>query len=75
MNRTLKVLNHGLDTAVTTHIAAGLAQNASLTELNIADIIVNAPKNNITSERWKHVFKALHSSTSLKKLNISEQNT
>ena len=77
VNRTLKVLNLsscGLDTAVTTHIAAGLAQNASLTELNIADIIVSAPRNNITSEGWVHVFKALHSSTFLKKLNIGGNN-
>ena len=77
MNKTLKVLNLGgcgLDTAVVTHIAAGLAQNASLTELNIADIIVRAPRNNITSEGWVHVFKALHSSTSLKKLDISHNN-
>ena len=77
VNKTLKVLNLsgcGLDTAVTTHIAAGLAQNASLTELNIADIVVNAPRNNITSEGWVHMFKALHSSTSLKKLNIGGNN-
>ena len=50
VNRTLKVLHLsgcGLDTAGVTHIAAGLAQNASLTELNIADI-VTASRNNIT---------------------------
>ena len=50
VNRTLKVLHLsgcGLDTAGVTHIAAGLAQNASFTELNIADI-VTASRNNIT---------------------------
>ena len=72
MDRTLKVLNLKncrLDTTVVTHTAAGLAHNASLVELNIGADIMN--RSNITSEGWVHLFKALSSNTSLKKLDIS----
>ena len=74
INRTLKVLNLSssvLDTVAVTHMAAGLAQNASLTELKIGDIAISVARNNIRSEGWVHVFKALHSNTSPEKLNIS----
>ena len=67
VNRTLKVLNLyncGIDTAVTTHIVAGLAQNTSLTELFMG---WNYP---ITSEGWVCVFNIFYT-TSLKKLDIS----
>ena len=67
VNRTLKVLNLSgceLVTEVVTHTAAGLAHNASLTELNIR-------RNNTIGKEWVHVFKALCNNTSLKKLNIS----
>ena len=76
INRTLKVLNLSssvLDTVAVTHMAAGLAQNASLTELKIGDIAISVARNNIRSEGWVHVFKALHSNTSLEKLNISHK--
>ena len=69
VNRTLIVLNLnecGLDSTVITHTAAGLAQNASLVQLNIRAGIFS-----ITSEGWVHLFKALCSNTSLKKLDIS----
>ena len=72
VNRTLKVLklSHcGIDTAVATHVAAGLTHNASLVELIIGVGIYS--RNNITSEGWVHLFKALCSNTSLKKLNVS----
>ena len=71
VNRTLKTLNLNdcrLDTAVITHIAAGLAHNASLGELNIEGDIFSI--NDITSEGWVHLFKAL-CNNSLKKLDIS----
>ena len=78
VNRTLKVLNLSgceLDTTVITHIAAGLAHNASLAELNISDNIGAYywpwSRNNITSEGCVHLFKALCNNTSLKKLDIS----
>ena len=74
MNRTLRELDLSscsLDTAVVTHIAAGLLQNASLTGLNIGDITISAPRNNICNDGWVYMFKALHSNTSLKKLNFS----
>ena len=74
INRTLKASNLSssvLDTVAVTHMAAGLAQNASLTELKIGDIAISVARNNIRSEGWVHVFKALHSNTSLEKLNIS----
>ena len=72
VNRTLKVLNLsycGLDAVMAIHIAACLAHNASLTELNIG-------KNysSITSEGWVHLFKALCNNISLKKLDISYNN-
>ena len=76
MNRTLKVLNLigcRLNTTVITHITAGLAHNASLAELNIGDIYFLS-RNNITSEGWVRLFKALCNNTSLKKLNISFNN-
>ena len=72
VNTTLKVLNLSgcrLDTTVITHIADGLANNASLAELNIGAEIWS--RNNITSEGWVHLFKALCNNTSLKKLNIT----
>ena len=72
VNRTLKVLNLSdcrLDTTAVTHIAAGLAHNASLAELNIGAGVWS--RNNITSEGWVHLFKALCNNTSLKKLSIS----
>ena len=64
VNRTLKVLNLSgcrLDTTVVTHIAAGLAHNTSLAELNII----------LFRNSEVHLFKALCNNTSLKKLNIS----
>ena len=72
VNTTLKVLNLSgcrLDTTVNTHIADGLANNASLAELNIGADIWS--RNNITSEGWVHLFKALCNNTPLKKLNIT----
>ena len=72
VNRTLKVLNLcdcRLGTTVVTHTAAGLAHNASLVELNIGADSMN--RNNITSDGWVQLFKALSSNTSLKKLDIS----
>ena len=72
LNRTLKVLNLKncrLNTIVITHTAAGLVHNAFLAELNIGGGILSG--NNITSEGWVHVFKALYNNTSLKKLDIS----
>ena len=72
VNRTLKVLNLSyceLDTTVVTHIAAGLAHNAFLAELNIGG--ANFSSNSITSEGWVQLFKALCNNTSLKKLDIS----
>ena len=63
VNRTLKVLNLSgcrFDTTVIIHIAAGLAHNAILAELNIADY---SERNNITSEGWVYVFKALCNNT------------
>ena len=69
VNRTLKVLNLsgcGFDTTVIINIAAGLAYNASLAELNIGRNTFS--KNN---EGWIHLFKALCNNTSLKKLDIS----
>ena len=72
VNRTLKVLklSHcGIDTAVATRVAAGLTHNASLVEL-ISGVDIHS-RNNITSEGWVHLFKALCSNTSLKKLNVS----
>ena len=71
VNRTLKVLNLsrcGLDTAVVTHIAAGLRHNVSLNELNIGW------NHSITSKGWVAVFKALCNNTALKKLDISNNN-
>ena len=71
VNRTLKVLNLSgcrLGTSVATHIAAGLAQNASLAELHFGRY------SGIASEGWVHVFKALCKNTSLKKLHISSSN-
>ena len=64
VNKTLRVLNLNeceLDTTVITHVAAGLAHNASLAELNIRENIYS-----IT-----HLFKALCNNTSPKKLDIS----
>ena len=52
-----------------THIAAGLAHNASLAELNIERKIFSI--NSITSAGWVHLFKPLCNNTSLKKLDIS----
>ena len=72
VNRTLKVLNLcncEIDTTVISHIAAGLAHNASLAELNIRGGYFR--RINITSEGWVHLFKALCNNTSLKKLDIS----
>ena len=68
VNRTLRVLNlQGcvLFTTVITHIATGLAHNASLVELNIGG---SYWRSNITSEGWVHLFC---NNTSLKKLDIS----
>ena len=75
LNRTLKVLKLNrckIDTTVINHIAAGLAHNAFLAELNIGGYIRS--RNKITSEGWVHLFKALSNNTSLKKLNISYNN-
>ena len=58
-----------LDTTVIIHIAAGLAHNAFLAELNIGAGILRI--YNITSEGWVHVFKVLCNNTPLKKLDIS----
>jgi len=60
----LKLSDSGLDTAVATHIAAGLAHNASLAELDIGS------NHSITSEGWVHLLKALCSNTHLIKLDI-----
>ena len=74
MNRTLKVLNlHncGLKTA---HIAAGLTHNVSVAELDISNVDKDEKEGQdefITNEGCIHLFKALHSNTSLKKLDIS----
>ena len=76
-NRHLKILNLNdckLETTVITHTAAGLAHNASLVQLNIGWNSFNIGifnQNNITSEGWVHLFKALCNNTSLKKLDIS----
>ena len=70
-NITLTVLNLSgcrLGTSVATHIAAGLAQNASLAELHFGRY------SGIASEGWVRVFKALRKNTSLKKLHISSSN-
>ena len=75
VNRTLKVLNLsgcGLNTTVITLTTAGLAHNACLTELDIGVDIFS--RNNITSEGWVLLFKALCNNTSLKKLDISGNN-
>ena len=72
VNRTLKILNLnccGIDTAVASHIATGLAHNASLAELNIGKNYL------ITGERWLHVFKALNNNKSVRKLDISGYNS
>ena len=56
VNRTLKTLNLidcRLDTTVITDIAAGLAHNASLGELNIEGDIFSI--NDITSEGWGYI--------------------
>ena len=67
VNKSLQLLDLSdckLDTAVATHIAAGL-EHSSLAELNIAR------NSSITSEGGIHIFKHLHNNLSLKKLNIS----
>ena len=72
MKRTLKVLNLsycGIDTTLITHIAAGLAHNAFLVELNIGMYFWS--KSSIISEGWVHLFKALCNNTSLERLDIS----
>ena len=71
VNRSLKVLNLSecrLDTAVANYIAAALAHNDSLIELNIERNCY------ITSEMWVHVFKALCNNTALKKLEMNVNN-
>ena len=71
VNRTLKVLNLcdcRLGTTVATHIAAGLAQNASLAELHFGRY------SGIASEGWVRLFKVLCNNTSMKKLHISSSN-
>ena len=77
VNRTLKVLNlHdcGLDSAVATHIAAGLSRNSSLAELDIGlnhSLKLNGSTTSIPKEGCMYVLKALYNNTSLKKLDIS----
>ena len=71
VNRTLKVLNLcdcRLGTTVVTHIAAGLAHNASLAELHFGRY------SGIASEGWVQLFKILCNNTSMKKLHISSSN-
>ena len=63
--RTLKLRDCNLNTAVATHIAAGLAQS-SLAELDIAG------NHLITSDGWMQIFKHLHNNSFLKKLDISK---
>ena len=85
VNRTLKVLNLnlcGCDSAVVTHIAAGLAHNASLAELNIGNSILNTIQNcsvnkvvlhlnNIGSTGAVSIFRSLEHNTSLEELDLS----
>ena len=84
VNKTLKVLRLSecaLDTTLVTHIGAGLAHNTSLAELNVGEdniflriSITGAiiwKSNNVTSEGWIQLFKALSNNTSLKNLDIS----
>ena len=73
MNSTLKVLNLHNCGLETTHIAAGLTHNSSLAELDISNVDKDEKEEDefITNEGCIHLFKALHSNTSLKKLDIS----
>ena len=71
VNKTLRILELSscrLNTAVVTHIAAGLTCNTTLTELYLGW------NGSISSEGWVHVFNALHSNKVLKKLDIRRNN-
>ena len=67
MNRTLRILELSgfrLNTAVVTHIAAGLTHNTTLTELYLGW------NGSISSEGCVCVFNVLHNNNVLKKLDI-----
>ena len=71
MNRTLRILELSgcrLNTAVVTHIPAGLTYNTTLTELYLGW------NGLISSEGWVRVFNALHNNKVLKKLDIRRNN-
>ena len=69
VNRTLKVLKvwywKSVGTPITTHIAAALAHDACLTELDIVSLF----KYRFTNEGCVHVFNALYKNTSLKRIS------